>query len=159
MTNRSAAAEESKMGQLHSGSDRGQVIDTMIGLTRLSNLHRAIVAGSDSMEMYLALRRRGFIRVATPETCRVPKGQHAVGLITGQNSLQAIETALTKIAPFLGASAAIAVLIDSRGSDFNLRIRTRLEQMGFRIEAGFRCQQGLVLSAYRQGFGQMEKAA
>jgi hypothetical protein len=31
--------------------------------------------------------------------------------------------------------------------------------MGFRIEAGVRCQQGLVLSAYRQGFGQMENAA
>jgi hypothetical protein len=31
--------------------------------------------------------------------------------------------------------------------------------MGFRIEAGVRCQQGLVLSAYRQSFGQMENAA
>jgi hypothetical protein len=31
--------------------------------------------------------------------------------------------------------------------------------MGFRIEAGVRCQQGLVLSAYRQGFTQMEIAA
>jgi hypothetical protein len=31
--------------------------------------------------------------------------------------------------------------------------------MGFRIEAGVRCQQGLVLSAYRQNFGQMENAA
>jgi hypothetical protein len=147
------------MDQLHSGSDREQVIDTMIGLTRLSHLHRAIVAGSDSMEMYLALRRRGFIRVATPETCRVPKGQHAVGLITGRNSLQASEAALARILPFLGASAAIAVLIDSRESGFCLKVRSRLEQMGFRIEAGVRCQQGLVLSACRQGFGQMEKAA
>ena len=59
----------------------------MIGLTRLSNLHRAIVAGSDSLELYLALRRRGFIRVATTATCRIPRRQHAVGLITGQNSL------------------------------------------------------------------------
>jgi hypothetical protein len=159
MTRRSTATQESKMGQPHSGSDREQVIDTMIGLTRLSNLHRAIVVGSDSMEMYLALRRRGFIRVATPETCRVPKGQHAVGLITGRNSLQAIEAALARISPFLGANAAVAVLLDSRESSFCLKIRTRLEQMGFRIEAGVRCQQGLVLSAYRQGFGQMENAA
>ena len=42
--------KESKMVQLHSVSDREQVVDTMIGLTRLTNLHRAIVAGSDSME-------------------------------------------------------------------------------------------------------------
>ena len=147
------------MVEPHSGSSREQVVDTMIELTRLSPLHRAIVAGSDSQELYLALRRRGLIRVATTATCRIPKGQHAVGLIIGQNSLQAIEAALAEISQFLSASAAIAVLIDSRESGFSLRIRAKLEQMGFRIEAGVRCQQGFVLSAYRQGFGQMEIAA
>ena len=147
------------MGQLHSVSDREQVVDTMIDLTRLSNLHRAIVAGSDSLELYLALRRRGFLRVATTATCRIPMRQHAVGLITGQNSLSAIEAALAQIAPFLSPSAAIAVLIDSRESGVCLKIRSLLEQMGFRIEAGVRCQQGLVLSATRQGFNQMEIAA
>jgi len=139
--------------------NREQVVDTMIDLTRLSPLHRAIVAGSDSLALYLALRRRGFIRAATTATCRVAKAQHAVGLITGQNSRQAIEAALAEISPFLCASATIAVLIDSRESGLCLRIRNRLEQMGFRIEAGVRCQQGLVLSAYRHGFGQMENAA
>jgi hypothetical protein len=147
------------MKQPHSGSNREQVVDTMIELTRLSPPHRAIVAGSDSMELYLALRRRGFIRVATTTTCRIPKRQHAVGLITGQNSLAAIEAALAQVSQFLSASAALAVLIDSRKGTFCLRIRTKLEQMGFRIEAGVRCQQGLVLSAYRHGFGQMEIAA
>ena len=62
------------MGQPHCGSNREQVTDTMIELTRLSNLHRAIVAGSDSLELYLALRRRGFIRVATTATCPHSKG-------------------------------------------------------------------------------------
>ncbi len=147
------------MLQPHSGPNREQVVDTMIELTRLSSLHRAIVTGSDSLELYLALRRRGFARVSTTETCRIPKGQHAIGLITGQNSLAAIEAALTRIAPFLCTSAAIAVLINSRESGVCLKIRTRLEQMGFRIEAGVRCQQGLVLSACRQGFGQMENVA
>ena len=143
----------------HSASNREQIVDTMIDLTRLSNQHRAIVAGQDSLELYLALRRRGFVRVATTATCRIPKRQHAIGLITGQNSLSAIEAALTQISQFLSPSAAIAVLIDSRESGVCLKIRTRLEQMGFRIEAGVRCQKGLVLSAYRQGFAQMENAA
>ena len=147
------------MLQPHTDPNREQVIDTMIELTRLSNLHRAIVAGSDSLELYLALRRRGFIRAATTATCRIPKAQHAVGLITGQNSRGAIEAALADISPYLCAHAAIAVLIDSRESGLSLKVRSRLEQMGFRIEAGVRCQQGLVLSAYRQGFGQMENAA
>src|SRR6202790_3688322 len=102
------------MDQPYSVPDREQVIDTMIELSRLSHLHRVIVAGSDSLELYLALRRRGFIRIATTATCRIPKGQHSVGLITGQNTLQAIEAALARITQFLTASAAIAVLIDSR---------------------------------------------
>jgi hypothetical protein len=147
------------MDQPHSVANREQVVDTMIGLTRLSKLHRAIVAGSGSLQLYLALRRRGFVRVATPATCRIPRGQHAVGLIVGQNSLAAIEAALTQISPFFSASAAIAVLIDSRESGLCMKIRAKLEQMGFRIEAGVRCQQGLVLSAYRQGFGRIENAA
>jgi hypothetical protein len=138
---------------------REQVVDIMVELTGLSNLHRAIVAGSDSMELCLALRRRGFIRVATTATCRMPRAQHAVGLIAGQNSPAAIEAALAEVSPFLGPGAAMAILIDSRETGLGLRIRTRLAQMGFRIEAGVRCQQGLVLSAHRQGFGQLENVA
>ena len=61
------------MVQPHSVSNREQVIDTMIELTRLSNLHRTIVAGSDSLEIYLALRRRGFVRVATTAICAFPR--------------------------------------------------------------------------------------
>jgi hypothetical protein len=159
MTGATSLTQESLMVQPHSVSDREQVIDTMIELTRLSSQLRAIVAGSDSPELYLALRRRGFARVSTTETCRIPKGQHAVGLIAGQNSLAAIEAALTQISPFLCTSAAVAIPVDSRESGFCLKIRSKLEQMGFRIEAGVRCQQCLVLSAYRQGFGQMENAA
>ena len=147
------------MVQPHSASDHEQVIDTMIGLTRLASPHRAIVAGSGSMELYLELRRRGFVRVATTATCRMAKGQHAVGLISGHNSLQAIEGALAEISQFLCASAAIAVLIDSRESRISLRIRAKLEQMGFRIEAGVRCREGFVLSAVRQNFSQMQNAA
>jgi hypothetical protein len=159
MTSRSAVTQESQMVQPHSASDREQVVDTMIELTRLSKLHRAIIAGNDSLELYLAVRRRGFIRAATTATCRIPRGQHAVGLIAGQNSLASIEAALAEISQFLCASAAIAVLIDSRESGLCLKIRAKLEQMGFRIEAGVRCQQGFVLSAYRKSFGQMENAA
>jgi hypothetical protein len=73
MTNRTAVSQESQMVQLHSVPNREQVIDTMIGLTRLSNLHRTIVAGSDSLELYLALRRRGYVRVATTATAAFPK--------------------------------------------------------------------------------------
>jgi hypothetical protein len=115
---RASVIQEGQMG--HSASNREQVVDTMIDLTRLSTMHRAIVAGHDSMELYLALRRRGFMRVATTATCPIPKQQHAVGLITGQNSLAAIEAALAQISQYLSPSAAIAVPIDSRESGVRL---------------------------------------
>ena len=71
------------MVQLCSVADRDQVVDTMIALTHLSNLHRAIIAGSGAMELYLSLRRRGFVQVATTATCRLPRRQHGIGLLTG----------------------------------------------------------------------------
>jgi hypothetical protein len=150
MTSSSTAARERQMVQLDCVAQREQIVDTMVDLTRLSTLHRVIVTGTDSMELYLALRRRGFIRVATITTCRLPMGQHSVGLIIGQNTLRAVEAALAQVSQYLSASATIAVLVDSREGGFCLKIRARLEQMGFRIEAGVRCQQGLVLSAYRR---------
>ncbi len=109
MTDRPAVTPESQMDQPHSASNREQIVDTMIDLTRLSNLHRAIIAGSDGLEFYLALQRRGFIRVTTTATCRIPKRQHAIGLIAGQNSLQALEAALAQISPFLSPSAVISI--------------------------------------------------
>jgi len=94
-----------------------------------------------------------------PQAAEFRKDSIPVGLIAGHNSLQAIEAALVELSPFLGTSATVAVLIDSREIGAGLRIRGKLEQMGFRIEAGVRCQQGFVLSAIRHGFGQMEMAA
>jgi hypothetical protein len=159
MTGPPTAAQQGQTGRPHSVSSREQVVDTMIGLTRLSYLHRAIVAGSDSLELCLALRRRGFVRATTIASWRVAKGQHTAGLIMGQVSPTGIETALAQISQFLCPTAAIAILISSRESGFCLKIRSKLEQMGFRIEAGVRCEEGLVLSAYRHGFAQMENAA
>jgi hypothetical protein len=140
-------------------SDQEQVVDTMIALTRLSNLHRTIIAGREGMKLYISLRLRGFIGVTTPAICSIPKREHSVGLLAGQSSLATIEAALIQISRYLSDRATIAVLIDSHESEFCLKVRRKLEQMGFRIEAGVRCRHGLVLSAYRQGFAQMEQAA
>jgi hypothetical protein len=135
----------------------GHTLDTMISLTRLAAPHRVIAAGSDSMELYLALRRRGFLRVSTPAICRVARAQHAVGLVSGPGSSPGIESVLDQLSPFLAANASLALLVGSREN--GLKIRSKLEALGFRIEAGVRCRAGLVLSACRQGYGQTQKAA
>jgi hypothetical protein len=147
---------ENTMVQLHSASDQAQVLDTMIGLTRLTLLQRAIIAGGGAMELYLGLKRRGFMRATPISTSWLPRRQHAIGLLADRSST-AIETALGDISPFLCTNATVAVLIDSDSS--SLGVRTKLQQMGFQIEAGVRCHQGLVLSACRHGFGRVEQAA
>jgi hypothetical protein len=148
------------MLQLHNSTlDSDRVVDIMITLTYLSNLSRAIVASRNGTELYLALRRRGFVRIGMPSTFRLRRATCAVGLITVVDSLPEFETALAQIAPSLGVTATIAVLIKPAESGFALKIREKLEQLGFRIEAGVRCREGLVLSAYRQNFAQLERAA
>jgi len=148
------------MLQLHtSTSEHDQVVETMITLTHLSNLNRAIVAGDGSTELYLALRRRGLVLVGLHSAFRLRKAACAVGLITVRDSLAAFEAALAQVAPSLGTTATIAVLIKSGESGFALKIRKALERIGFRIEAGVRCQQGLVMSAHRRGYAQLDRAA
>jgi hypothetical protein len=98
------------------------------------------------------------MRVATISTHWLPRRQHAIGLLADRNSAS-VEKALNEISPFLCANATVAVLVDSYDGSSSLNIRAKLQQMGFRIEAGVRCHQGLVLSACRQGFSQIEAAA
>jgi hypothetical protein len=127
----------------------------MISLTRLASLQRVIVAGDDSMALYLALRRLGFPRVTTPTICRLPRAQHGVGLAINRNA--GVEAILDQLSPLLATNAAIALLVGVR--DSSIKIRTKLQNLGFRIEAGVRCPSGLVRSACLEGFGQMERAA
>jgi hypothetical protein len=134
-----------------------QILDTMISLTRLSSVQRVIVAGDDSMDLYLALRRLGFVRATTPAICRVPKAQHSIGLVASRNSGAGVECLLDGLSSFLAANASIALLLGVR--DNSLKIRTKLQKLGFRIEAGVRCPAGLVMSACRQGYAQMARAA
>jgi hypothetical protein len=147
-------AAESGIGQ-SSLAGLDQILDTMISLTRLASVQRVIVAGDDGMSLYLALRRLGFVRVATPTICRLPKAQHAVGLVASRTA--GVETILDQLSPYLATNASIALLVGVR--DSSIKIRTKLQNLGFRIEAGVRCPSGLVLSACREGFGQMERAA
>jgi hypothetical protein len=135
-------------------SPRDEIVDTMINLTHLSKSHRIVVAGGDSIELYLALRRRGFSFGVLASASRTPSVRHSVGLIAGDRSYQAIEAAITQISRLLYPAASITISIESQESGLGAKVRTRLQQLGFRIEAGARCQQGFVLAAHREETGQ-----
>jgi hypothetical protein len=135
-------------------SSQDEIVDTMIDLAHVSKSHRVVISGSDSIELYLALKRRGFAFGVLASACRVPCGQHAAGLIAGDHSYQALEAAIVQTSRFLNSSANIAVSIESQENGLGSRVRTKLQQLGFRIEAGARCRKGFVLAAHRQEFGQ-----
>ena len=138
------------MQQLTPAQAQQQLIDTVIGLTQLSVSHRAITIGSGAPELCVALQRRGFLRIVTSGTCPVARSQHSVGIIAGRHSRQALESLIADISHYLDTAATIAVLVDTTENGCGLKVRSRLEQLGFRIDAGVRCQRGLVLSARRQ---------
>jgi hypothetical protein len=131
-----------------------EIVDTMIDLARLDKTQRIVLAGQGSMDIYLALKRRGFIFSVLASACRGAGRQHAAGLISGCESYQAIEAALIQVSTFLNSAADIAIAIESRENGLIGRVRTKLQQLGFRIEAGARCREGFVLAAHRQEFSQ-----
>lgn len=131
-------------------SPRDEIVDTMINLTHLSRAHRIVVAGGDGIELYLALRRRGFGFGVLASTCRTPVARHSVGLIAGDRCYQAIEATIGQIGPLLCPTASLTISIESQESGLAAKVRTRLQKLGFRIEAGARCQQGFVLTAHRE---------
>jgi hypothetical protein len=136
-----------------------RIMNTMIELAAVSKSHRVIVAGSDSLEIYLGLCRLGYLRAATTATCRVPCGQYDVGLVAGRHSIQALEAVLVRIVHFLSTASVLAVWVGSQEDGHTHRLRVLLERLGFRIEAGTRCEQGYVLSARRREASHQLRAA
>ncbi|NVN86958.1 MAG: hypothetical protein HXX15_12830 [Rhodopseudomonas sp.] len=137
---------------------RQQAVDIMIDLARLTRSHRIAVAGSESVQIHRHLHRRGFARCSIVGS-GVQFGRYSAALIAGDRSHQALEASLARVSPLLDATASVVVSIDSEEKGLSLRVRTRLDQLRFRIEAGVRCQQAFLLSAYRCNVASIAKAA
>jgi hypothetical protein len=147
-----------QMTELHVSRSSERIMETMIDLTGLSKSQRVIAAGSDAFDIYLALHHRGFSRVATPATCRIPCGQHDVALVAGEHSIKALEELLVRIVAFLNTRATVAVWVDSDGHR-GTKLSSLLNRLGFRIAAGAKCENGFVLSARRHETSHVAKAA
>jgi acetolactate synthase regulatory subunit len=148
-----------KLNQTDAGVARERVVDTMIDLARVARSHRIIAVGADGLRIHRVLYRRGFARCATASTCGTSRGQYLAAFIAGDRSYPELEASLVRVSPFLNATATIVVSIESEENGLSFRVHAKLEQLGFRIEAGVRCQQALLLSAYRCNFAAIAKAA
>ena len=137
-----------------------RIIATMIELARCSNLHRIIVAGSKGPHQMFELHRRGYNRVATTANCGLPRGQYDVALVEWQlHSIKALETTLDWLVHFLAPSSVLVIWIDASESTNQRKLGSILEKLGFRLEAGTRCEGGLAIAARRLDANQQAIAA
>jgi hypothetical protein len=119
-----------------------------------------IVAGSKGRELMFELHRRGYTRVATTATCGLPSGQCSVALIDWQlEAIAALERTLGWLVLFLAPTAVLVIWVDSSERSGNRKLGSMLERLGFTIEAGTRCEQGLAVLARRRDIVRMNAAA
>jgi hypothetical protein len=127
-----------------------RIVDTMIKLARASKSCRMIVAGCNSSEVLLELHRLGCSRAATTKTCRIPCGQNDVALIMWRDhSIKALATTLDWLVHFLSPAGVLVVWVGPHERRPNQGLRLLLEKLGFRVEAGTCCENGVAISARR----------
>jgi hypothetical protein len=135
-------------------------IETLVQLARCSKLDRIILAGSRAPRRMFELHRRRFIRVATTATCGLPRGQYDVGLVEWQlPSIKALATTLDWLVHFLSPAGVLVIALDTPECQDRRKLRPMLARMGFRIEAGTRCEHRTAISARRLDLAQQAVAA
>jgi hypothetical protein len=148
------------MTQSSSISSDDRVVDAMIQLARAARSHRVIVAGPNSSEIFLELHRRGYPRVTTTKASRAPCGQHDVALVAWREpSIGALEPALDQLAHFLSAAGVLVVWLGPGERMPGRTLRLALERLGFRIESGTCCENGVAVCARRLESSPVAKVA
>jgi hypothetical protein len=129
------------------------LVETMISLARSTEAHRVIVAGDYCSAMYFELHRRGYVRLGTMNTCRNPCGQFDIALLAARDqSKEEFVASLRWLVHFLHATGVIVIQLGPLGAATNEQLRQTLDRLGFRIESGTRCGEGIVVCARRFRF-------
>jgi hypothetical protein len=127
-------------------------IDSIIRLAGCSDRQRILLAGIRRRDPAPAWRSRGYHRVATTATSRLPRGQYDVAIVEWrQHSIKALETMLDWLVYFLSPQGVLVIWIDGAGDTASARrsLRPVIEQLGFQVETGKRCGNGFAISAHR----------
>jgi hypothetical protein len=66
---------------------------------------------------------------------------------------------LHRLVPFLASTSVLAIWIDTHECSEQRKLRVILWRLGFRVEAGTRCEDGLAVSARRMDSNQQLVAA
>ena len=124
------------------------IIEMMIELAGCSGLHRIILSGPKAAERMFELHRR----VATTTACGLPRGQYDVALVDWPrcSSAGALKTTLGWLAHFLAPTCVLVIWIDSHEAEEHRKLGSIIRSLGFRVEAGTRFNDGIIVSARRR---------
>jgi hypothetical protein len=154
------------MGEIMSssqpGGSTGRAIDSIISLAGCSAVHRILLAGDTAPGRIRDWRRRGYQRVSTMATCRLPRAQYDVASVEWRrHSIRALETTLDWLVYFLSPRGVLVIWIDEASDTAPARrkLRSAIEGLGFQVEAGRHCGSGFAISARRLSAGQRAMAA
>jgi hypothetical protein len=137
-----------------------RIVDAMIQLARVTKSHRVIVAGTNSAEVLLKLRRRNYLRVTTTKIWLVPCRQFDVALIAWrEQSIKTLKATLDRLAQYVSAFGALVLWIDPHERIANQALGLVVHRLGFRIESGTRCENGIAIAARRLDSVPAAKAA
>lgn len=131
-------------------SDR--ILDTMIALSRCSVDQRILLAGPRGESRSVAWRNRGYRRVATTATCRLPDGRYQVAAIEWRHrSIRALEATLDWLVHFLADTGVVVIWTDAGVSTAPGRreLDAALTRCGFAVDTATRCGDGFAVSARR----------
>jgi hypothetical protein len=149
-----------KMEKRNQSSSTKFNIDMMTQLARCSKLARIILAGSCAPQRMFELHRRGFARVATTACCGLPRGQYDVALVEWHlPSIKPLRATLDWLVHFLAPAGTLVIAFDRSECPDRAKLRSILARLGFRVEAGSRCEHGIAISARRLGVTQQAVAA
>ena len=132
------------------------ILEAMIGLSHCPAGARIILAGASAPGRIDGWRRRGYRRVVTTATCRLPDGRCGAACIEWRRgSIRALEATLDWLVHFLSADGVVVIWVDAALSTAAARreLRAALERSGLAVEAGTRCGSGFAVSARRHAAG------
>lgn len=137
----------------------GQIVDTMLQLARAAKSNRLIVVGPASSEIYRELHRRGHPHATTTKLAHIPCGQYDIAMVAWrERSIKAFEATLVWLLHFLNHNGVLVVWPDE-GEGMGRELRLTFDRLGFRVEAGSHCENGVATSARRFDLKPAAKAA
>jgi hypothetical protein len=123
----------------------------LIELARVAKNDRILVAGSLGTAVFIELRQHGCTRIVVTACRGLPRGPYDAALVPWyRDSLKALNTTLNWLVPFVRSRGVVAIWVARDEDAANRKLRSMLDRLGFRIEVGTTCENGLAVVARRR---------